>query len=371
MTKRSDCKGLPLRGLCRTLSERWRFAPQSPTLNVMPPSPRVRRHEKRGRSPWYTFYVHGREHYLGTDAAEAHHRAGLILDGVMAPRAAVTVRGLALAWEDAGHKPWQMDRLATWAGEMLLSELVSLDGFAVELSRSLKPGSLREYLRAAIAALTWAHSQGWIASVPPMPGKLPRRTHAPRDVAPDRVAEIIATLQPQTARIVRFIVAVGCRPSEACRLMWEDIDLRTATASLSMHKTLRHGKTRTLYLTPDALEVLAEVPTRTGHVFLSRTGQPHTASGLRSTLQRYGLTGAYCLRHTAAQSWLEQGVDFGTVAGLLGHSGLGQVQIYAQVRSQRLREAARSLRGISSLATSQVPALLPATGEAQPPAVAT
>lgn len=144
--------------------------------------------------------------------------------------------------------------------------------------------------------------------------------------------------------IIRFIIATGCRPGEACGLDWEHIDKRHATATLPRHKTHHRGKVRTIYLTPAALEVLAECRTTAGMVFPNRDGHRYTSKHLWQSLNRVGIPGAYCLRHTAAQSWLDAGTDYGVVAGLLGHSNLQTVQVYAQVRAGRLMAAAKGLR---------------------------
>jgi integrase len=304
----------------------------------------IRKHTARGRSPWYTLYIDGEDVHLGTDYAKAIARAGELQAG-RKPAAGETVPGLVKAYVLAGYPQWKVQHLGAWGRKMLLTDLTSLDGYAKALIKvwKFKPASVRDYIRHAQACIQWGIDHGWTATVPPTPDKLPKRVRSPRDIDPTVLRAALETLG-RAKPIVQFIAATGCRPSEACNLEWSAVSMRTGTAMVNAHKTKHHGKTRTIYLSPAALAILAEIPTKEGPVFLSRFKRPYTPSGLRCILKRRGIPGAYCLRHTAAQAWLDDGVDFGVVAGLLGHHDLRTVQVYAQVRDPRLRRAAQGLR---------------------------
>jgi integrase len=312
----------------------------------------IRKHTTKGRSPWYTIWAGGQDHHLGTDLSEALRKASLLLDGKPVSSSPETVAGLCYEWRNAKLGYWKVKHFGDWADEMALADLSDLSGYAKYLSRltgkrgePFKPASIRDYCRHARTCLQWAIDQGWKATVPPMPTKLPKRVRNPRDIDPTVLRAALEKIR-HAKHIIRFIVATGCRPSEACNLKWEQISTRSGTAIVGDHKTAHHGKSRTIYLTPSALAVLAEVKTKAGPVFLSRLGKPYTPGGLRAILKRRGIPGAYCLRHTAAQDWLEQGIDFGVVAGLLGHGDLRTVQVYAQVRDRKLSAAAKGIRGI-------------------------
>jgi integrase len=307
---------------------------------------KIREHHGKGRTPWYTIWINGKDVPLGTDYAKAHLKASQLLEGKSPTGEAATVRGMCKAWEAAGLPKWKVNHFGAWGKKVVLASLNDLQPYADYLVKAgFKPASIRDYLRHARACIQWAIDQGWSASVPPMPKKLPKRVRAPRDIDPGMLRSALEKLGRSKA-IIRFIAATGCRPSEACGLTWEQVSLRTGTAIVGNHKTAHHGKSRTIYLTQAAMQVLTEVQTKTGPVFLSRLKKPYTPMGLRAILKKYGIPGAYCLRHTAAQSWLEEGVDFGVVAGLLGHTDLRTVQVYAQVRDRKLSGAAKSIKGL-------------------------
>lgn len=247
-----------------------------------------------------------------------------------------------------------LDPLALYAGTMPIEEF-DLTAYVAHLKsrntrqtygkgdkahtpkRGLSPQTIRKYATAARRVLKFAKAQRWLREVPDLP-PLPKIERNPRDIDPAVLTAALKSLRPAAAAIVRFIVAVGCRPGEACGLTWEAVDLRTATARLRSK-----GRWRTLYLTPQAIEVLNQVKHRTGTVFLSQRGGAYTASGLRSTLRRHGIGSTYSLRHTAAQFWLEHGFNLGEVAKQLGHVDLRIVQTYAQIRDRQARETAARL----------------------------
>ncbi len=99
-------------------------------------------------------------------------------------------------------------------------------------------------------------------------------------------------------------------------------------------------------------------------MFLSSKGKPYTLSGLRSILRQKGIKTTYSLRHTRAQTMLDSGYDVADVAAWLGHADLRTVQVYAQVRSRRLKKLAESL----DVPQSNQPRgdNLPASAEPQP-----
>jgi integrase len=304
------------------------------------PKPRVRRRTRRGRAPWYVLVVDGHEHYLGTDGREAHRRAGSLLGPERRP-AARTVLDAVVQAIAGGVDRWRLQRFGDWLdgqGDVACSEWrpEMLQAFADSMT-GLKPRTVRRYLYEASKLLK-------SAGLEPGRATTAKPTPAARDVPPEAVASALKRMRA-CGPILRFILATGCRPSEACRLEWSDI--RGDTATLRGHKTAHHGRVRTLYLTPAAMEVLAAMPDpHSGTVFRGRDGQQFTANALRCALHRCGISGAYALRHTAAQSWLDQGIPMEDVAALLGHSDLRTVQVYAQVRSRRSAAVAARIKPV-------------------------
>lgn len=322
----------------------------------MPRQPKVRKHTRTGRIPYYTLHYKGKEHHLGTDYARAHKLAFEIMGSEPGVDRPESVDGLCAQWMAMGHPKWHVRHLIEWGTGKPIDCLSDLSGYADHLKGKLKPGSIRDYIAHVINMIRWAKGRRWIDWEPKMPRNIAPRVHKPRDTDPVEFQRKISNLPPHSRRIFRFIMATGCRPSEAVGLTWDAIDLKTATISLRAHKTLHRGHTRTIYLTPEAVQVLKEVPNKDGYVFLSRYMRPYTVGGLRAVLKRRGFTGAYMLRHTAAQGWLEQGIDMTTIAGLLGHHGLQTVMRYAQMRDPQLRKAASQIKPLASTEQDGPPA---------------
>lgn len=283
---------------------------------------------------------------------------------------------------------------------------------------------VRTCVATAKAIWNWAHEQGWIGCLPkparPFGGRLPKPTLDYRDVpaeilrkaferlergyqyektwtCPKCRGEIIRNgaavyqhkkhcdgkgYQPQRSReqrrnwkssrrrhpaygILRFILETGCRPSEGCHLQWDQVRLDLAACLLRQHKTVGEGKSRTIYLTPAAQEILEAIPNRTGYVFRNREGKPYTPAGLRSILRKLGIKGAYSLRHSRAQTMREQGFQLDEVAAQLGHASVRTTQIYAQVRSDQARQVARCVRSpLEPVAEPRLASELPDEGTA-------
>ena len=320
-------------------------------------SPEIRRHARPKRRPWYTITVRGHTHYLGTDLAVAHTRAGAILAAAGVRREAPeTVGGLCLQWlAGREREKWRLAYWLRYAAATPLTDLAPghLQGYADWLAgHPLSRRTVRTYVQHARTAWEWGRRQGWIAceaatvhTAPPVPN--------PRDEDPARLAAAFATLPPPARDLCMFALSVGCRPSEARGLTWElaDEGLRTGAICLVAHKTARAGKTRTIYLTPPAEAVLRARPRATRWVFPSRNGRPYTQAGIRSHLRRRGIRSSYSLRHTFAQWFLDKGGPDGgpgaleELQRLLGHASIATTQIYAQVRDTRLRQVARRLQG--------------------------
>ena len=173
--------------------------------------------------------------------------------------------------------------------------------------------------------------------------RTPKPVNRPRDIDHKRLTAVFNSLPERAGVVLRFILETGCRPGEACYLLWSEVDFDRSVCILSDHKTARTGRTRTVFLSPGAVDILKAQPHKSEHVFTSRLGKPYTPSGLRSIAKRHGLDTVYSLRHTRAQTMLDGRVPMEDVAKLLGHKDLSIVQTYAQVRDDRARDVARSL----------------------------
>lgn len=161
------------------------------------------------------------------------------------------------------------------------------------------------------------------------------------------MAEVLDHLPARAGRILRFIAATGCRPSEACGLEWRDVHHDLGVCILHEHKTGHEtGEPRTIYLTEAALEVLRELRPAVGPVFVSRNGTPYTPAGLRSILRRHSDGMApYQLRHTFAQNASDSGeVPVEVLARLMGHTNTTTTGFYFHVRDKRALQAAKTIK---------------------------
>ncbi len=161
-----------------------------------------------------------------------------------------------------------------------ISELYS-DHLAIEFGPNefrtvrnwwVKKGSSRQYVnkqsKRLIAMLKWAVSEGMIPPsvhqavkcVDPLKrGRTDAREAPPiRPVTDSVVDATLPFLSPVVADMVRFQRLVGCRPGEVCSLKPSMVD-RTGGVweiNLEKHKTAWRGKARTLYVGPQAQNVL-------------------------------------------------------------------------------------------------------------------
>ena len=143
---------------------------------------------------------------------------------------------------------------------------------------------------------------------------------------------------------IRFVLLTGCRRNEALDLLWTDIDFERGLAFLRDDKTSRTtGRQKVLRLDAPALDLLRQMPRRSGWVFPSRApGKP--IRDLRKTLfaacdragiERFRL---HDLRHTFASMAIGQGVSLSVVGKLLGHARMTTTLKYAHLTEDPQRE---------------------------------
>lgn len=317
----------------------------------MPRRPKLHRH-KTGQ---WRARVNGRDRYYGTDYQKAAARFYRDLaDSHPIDAEEATVVDAVLYYQ--GLRPEsifrrnQLKPFLIWDGARLLRKLPKsyLSDYANWLvGRKYSPATVIGRTRMARAALCCAREMGWLNDVPPMP-KLERPAPKYRDLPPARIAEIVQKTaksnRPWYANVLRFVVATGCRPGEACKMRWEWIDLVSKVCRVPTHKTMRYAKVRVIYLTPAAESLLRTLgPKAEGPVFTSPSGKPVTVRTCAAFCRSYGFY-LYQLRHSFAQQAREQGVALDELQVLLGHSNIATTQIYAQVRDARAAAVAGSLK---------------------------
>ena len=330
----------------------------------MPAKPKPRYHKTK-RS-WY-FVHHGKQKSLGPDEAKAWATFRELTGepaGTDKPHSIVETVDRWLELKPSTDERYRLRRWLRFSAKGTLRDIDvdHLERFAAYLATTtpqpgnnhkktrtagFSPKTIRDTLNSTRRVLQWCVDHGWIDRMPRLPS-VPRPVRQPKDLSQDQL-EIAWDALPKHARpILTFILETGCRPSEACGLRWDHVDLEKGLCTLGQHKTARHGRVRIIGVTPAAREILEALPQRTGPVFTSRLGSPYTAGGLRSILRRRGIDKVYALRHTRAQRMLDDGASLHDVAALLGHADLSTVGVYAEVRAERLRAIAKEVKPIIS-----------------------
>jgi integrase/recombinase XerC len=170
-------------------------------------------------------------------------------------------------------------------------------------------------------------------------------------------------------RLFQLMIYAGLRLSEACALLWEDVDLGFETL------TVRYGKgekDRVLPLHRQLLATLERVPSaeRHGPVIGSERGRdakgrrrPLSATGADKVFSRWlpmlgvkGLT-AHRLRHTCAELMRRFGADLKDIQEVLGHESLETTEGYLGADPEHLRLAVEAMPDLEGLAEYQPPRL--------------
>jgi integrase/recombinase XerC len=228
--------------------------------------------------------------------------------------------------------------------------------------------------REAVASLTvvsverWLQAHGWSATTRnhvigvlhvcfrwairrklidsnPLSGIIKPLKHSRGDeavITPDDHKRLLNAATEQFRNVLHVLHATGARPSEVCSITAENFDPTTGLVKLLDHKTARHGKPRVIYLTPDAVRLLAGLRENTvsGPILRNRRGRAWTKDAvvlaMRRLRDRTGVKAtAYSYRHTFATEALVSGVPETHVAELLGHSSTAMLhQHYAHLGSK-------------------------------------
>ncbi len=146
----------------------------------------------------------------------------------------------------------------------------------------------------------------------------------------------------ESAAFVKFTLYTGLRRSELFKLTWEDVDLSRSMITLREPKG---GKTQTIPISAQALEVLKGLEPSSPYVFPGKNGGQRTdfkgpwqrirkAAGLPDNFRFHGL------RHHFASTLVSSGVDLCVVQALLCHKDSRTTQRYSHLQPGAIREAA-------------------------------
>lgn len=229
-----------------------------------------------------------------------------------------------------------------------------LGAYAAYLSgpRGLAPATVKRRLACLRALFAWAERRGDIATSPFRTAeiriRLPKRL--PRCLTAAELRQLFQArraAEPVLALCVLLLFTTGMRVGELAGLRLGDLDLE----GRSLLVRGKGNRERRVFLT--CAEVVAELrahlAARAGEgaaapLLLTRTDHPVSAPwvrrGLRDLAERAGLPRRitpHMLRHSAATSLLEAGIDIRFVQRLLGHRSIATTEIYTHVSDEKLK----------------------------------
>lgn len=149
--------------------------------------------------------------------------------------------------------------------------------------------------------------------------------------------------QPWAVAALRLLTLTGARLSEVLNLEWEEIGEFSENGASARLEDSKTGP-RTLWLGPEAAELLAGLPRAEGaaRVFPDDLTTDRLHTFWRGVREEAGLPGLriHDLRHTWASQGVMNGVGLTTVGRLLGHRKRETTAVYAHLDDAALRDAA-------------------------------
>ncbi len=229
--------------------------------------------------------------------------------------------------------------------------------FAAHLSgpRALAPATVKRRLACLRSMFRWLVRRSEIAASPFAAVEIRIRV-------PDRLPRCISSLdmaalstaadgaEDFTGLATLLLLVTGARVGELASLRLADVDAEGGTIRI-----IGKGDRERQAFVPDGrvadlLKRHVEVRGRSGNgdaaLFVGRSGQPTSTACIRARIKSLSASAGvsvnvtpHMLRHTAATSLLEAGVDMRFVQRLLGHRSITTTQLYTHVSDRALRAA--------------------------------
>jgi integrase len=156
-----------------------------------------------------------------------------------------------------------------------------------------------------------------------------------------------------SANLIRFVMLTGCRPAEARRARWSEVDEQPGFwIKPSSHTKQR--KSHKLALSPPAIELLERMRADRDSEWIfpgQIPGQPFSAhQSVWNFVKRHaGLAAsdrAYDLRHTFASFGAAGGLSLQVIGKLLGHSQARTTQRYSHLADDAMKSAAAKIGNV-------------------------
>lgn len=142
------------------------------------------------------------------------------------------------------------------------------------------------------------------------------------------------------APAIELAIETAMRRGELLSVHWRDVDLKRKTLHI---RETKNGRSRTIPLTPRAVDLLKGLAGETGAVI------PWSANALRLAWERLRVRAGindlhfHDLRHEAISRFFELGLTVPEVASISGHRDMRMLMRYAHANAEIV--AARIMRG--------------------------
>ncbi len=164
-----------------------------------------------------------------------------------------------------------------------------------------------------------------------------------------RLGEVLAEAErtrteiPSAIAAIRLLLFTGCRRSEILTLKWEHVDFERQCLRLPESKT----GSKTVYLSPPALEVLTGIDREEGSPYVITGAKPgsHLVNltkpwqRIRKKAELEGVR-IHDLRHSFASMAVAGGLSLPVIGALLGHTQPATTHRYAHLAADPLKQAA-------------------------------
>jgi len=169
-------------------------------------------------------------------------------------------------------------------------------------------------------------------------------------LTPDEVDRLIETARKRSrhghrdATLIMLAYRHGLRPSEACALLWEQVDFKQSL----LHVTRIKNGTPSVHplrgVELRALRKLKREEPQSSYLFISERRAPMTAGAFRKLFARFGITAEFpfpihphMLRHSAGYKLANDGHDTRSIQLYLGHSNIQNTVTYTKLSPSRFR----------------------------------
>lgn len=212
----------------------------------------------------------------------------------------------------------------------------------------LSQGSKWNYFNILSLLLNRACREGIIVTNPLKelaPGERPQRAEPRKTfLTLDEVKRMACTSIPRedVKRAFLFSCLCGLRFSDIKQLAWENLQKDSKGNMIAEIVQQKTGSLLYLPISREARKQLPRAEKKSGTVFDTLPDASYTTKILKSWALKAGITKNvtfHVARHTFATLGLTYGAELYTVSKLLGHSNIKMTQIYADIVSEKKREA--------------------------------